>query len=414
MAIKNSEIFKICRAFSPTFANEVAEISAETLDAGMEALNSLSDQQVNSWYGTTLAFMLQKIDVADAKNPFEGSGIVETYAQPEAMFAQRIAVLPQKGNDPMFMNVADGYSIDQQVVRKGTFAERFFKLNMNYQNWTTLDDYRKKTIFSSPYGMDMLTAGIMSQLQSDYKKFRYVTALNVLNAGMNSEAHPLKDTQKVEITGWTGTYASDQLVAFIQALNNIESEMTLTPSTSAFNAAGFETAVDRERYTILMRAEVLNAIKATLTTGYLYGIDKSFLDLPFDVQPVLNFGGLEPYKEASYTTPLYPVYDDFGRQVKFNTAEDGTGTDVANDAVFWKDTNADVIAVIAQKGIIVETVQNPVRVTPAPYNAAGMYQNFFLNAPNNGMNYDYYYNLVQIRKPAGVSPTPSSIVNIGG
>ena len=63
------------------------------------------------------------------------------------------------------------------------------------------------------------------------------------------------------------------------------------------------------------------------------------------------------------------------------------------------DPNADVIAVIAQKGLVFETIQNPLNVRSV-FNGRGEYVNTFFNEKNNGINYDHTKNLITISKPS--------------
>ena len=143
---------------------------------------------------------------------------------------------------------------------------------------------------------------------------------------------------------------------------------------------------------MLVRPGYKNAIDA-LVLANAYNQER--LNLPIDVIEVPHFGGLEPYKEKSYTTKLYEVYNNLGEVVKYNTASDGSGTDVAIDKVFWKDPNINVIGIIADKGVIFHSKQTGYMVEPQR-NARGLYTNYFASSPNNTVAYDPVYNLVTI------------------
>ena len=460
MSILNSKLFEACRAFSPNFKNLTSAVTAQMLDNnGFEAINSIDNSIVNNWFNLSLKIVLQKVDVARARNPLEDSGIVEYYDTPYGGYAQRLAVQSLKPTSPKFKELVDGSSVDMQKVRLPKVTERFFKLNWAFQNYYTLQDFQVKQIFQSPYGMSEFIGGIVSQMQASYKKQKYVNALETLSAGINSTSHALKSTQKIELSSWTdaGVQAAE-LQEFIKALKNLKVQLEATPSTSAFNAAGFETAVDADNMVCMMRAGIQTDIQTALTTGSLYGFDKQFLDMPFKVQEVVNFGGLVPVKSVdetktgdgtttafelekdgyritkvtvggvastawtfdkenneitfteapandaaiviTYDAMLYPLYSTTtGEQIGWVYNEDTTTADVQDGAESYIDTNEDILAVVIQKGTIFETIQNPVQVIPAPYNAAGLYQTFWFSQADNGISYDYYYNVIVITKP---------------
>lgn len=402
MAYSNIQTIEIARAFSPTLSNLISESTLANLKAnGAEALKSLPNNVINEWYGVVMAWKLLRFDIADARNPLENSGLVETYDTPYGMYAERIAVLPSKGIDPGYLNVESGKSVDPNIPRIKPVQQYFLKLNLNYQNQVTIDTVRRKTILSDDYGMDILTSAEMAQMAADYKKYRYEMTLNALNAGIKSTEFPLQVTQTVTLPSWTdGAPTAADLQGLVQAIKDVAGNLEYTPSTSAYNAAGFETAVDPDRMMILIRNKVQTRIQGALTTGSLYGFNDRYLDLPYEIQQVSDFGGLEPYQDAEYTTALYPVYDSFGSPIGYNTAEGASEVTVQNSAAYYKDTNDDIIAIIAQKGLICETVQNPVTVDPMYPNPRGLYQNFFFNAPNNGMNYFAPYNMILIKKPS--------------
>ena len=67
---------------------------------------------------------------------------------------------------------------------------------------------------------------------------------------------------------------------------------------------------------------------------------------------------------------------------------------VQEDAVFWKDPNADVIAVLADKGAVFTQMQGQYSVEPIR-NPRGKYTNYWASlAGDNGIYTDYNYNWV--------------------
>ena len=398
--VKNSEIFKLCQAYSPQFKSLTAKISAEKLNAGWEANKNFDPTIVNEWFKVSMKIVLEKVDVATVKNPIENYGIVENYLDEWGNTAQRIAVGSMKPVSPAFRGLENGDSVDMYKVRKPNLSERFFEQNFDFQNFFTLQDFQIKQILNSEFGMDQITSGVMAQMENSYTKQRYLNELECLNAGINSTDFPLQDNQVVEVGSWTDASVTDaELLGFIQDVKNVVAAMTLAPSTSAYNAGKFETAINPENLVLLVRPELLTAIQTRLMVG---AYNKEDLSLPIDVKPVLNFGGLKPYTMVgNVATDLYPVYNSLGEQIGWNTTAEQTTATVANGEELYEDLNGNVLGIIIQKGTIFTTQQNGVQMIPTPVNARGVYTNYFFNIINAGVHFDYYYNVVLIVKPAG-------------
>lgn len=424
--IANSEIFKLAQRYSSQFKSLTAEITADNLDKGWEANKTLDPTVVNEWFKITMKMVLEKVSISTAKNPIEDYGIVENYEDEFGNMAQRIAIGSMKPVNPRFHGLENGDSVDHYQVRKPNLTSRVFSQNFDMQNFFTLQDFQVKQILSSSFGMDQITSGIMAQMENSYKKQRYLNELEALSAGINSEDFPLKDTQIVNVASWTDANVTDaELLGFIMDVKNLVSAMTLAPSTSAYNAGDFDTAIGAEDLVLLVRPAIQNAIQTRLMSGAFNPKD---LTLPIDVKPLLNFGGLVPYvmsgEDVAY---LQPIYDKNGEHVAYvdatvtvngpahydpsskkwivNVTSGGTTADtnqtVTDDAVLWEDTNENVLGVVIQKGAIFTTMQNGVQMIPTPINAAGVYTNYFFNVINAGVHFDYYYNVVVIAKPAG-------------
>lgn len=425
--IKNSEIFKLCQAYSPQFKSLTANVTVQKLDAGWEANKNFDPTVVNEWFKVSMKIILEKVDIATVKNPIESYGIVENYLDEWGNTAQRIAVSSMKPVAPAFHGLENGDSVDMYKVRKPNLSERFFEQNFDFQNFFTLQDFQIRQILTSEFGMDQITSGIMAQMENSYTKQRYLNELEALNAGMNSTDFPLQENQVIEVGSWTDASVTDaELLGFIQDVKNVVAAMTLAPSTSAYNAGDFETAINTEDLVLLVRPDILTKIQTRLMVG---AYNKEDLSLPIDVKPVLNYGGLVPYVLTDPSDPtsvsyVQPIYDSLGEQVAYvdasvtvngparwdpvskkwivNVTSGGTTADTNQTVteVLWEDKNDNVLGVIIQKGAIFTTQQNGVQMIPTPVNARGVYTNFFFNVINAGVHFDYYYNLVLIVKPA--------------
>lgn len=171
---------------------------------------------------------------------------------------------------------------------------------------------------------------------------------------------------------------------------------------------------------MLLRTPIYNRIKTRLRVGAYNPED---LAIPVDRMKAVNdFGGLVPYTDAEYTTRLYPIFSSLGAQsgyyittdnattagltavqdsnsnlIGYSVASGATASTVANavakSAVVWKDENAEIMAVVAQRGVIFENRQNPYTVTPI-YNPRRLVTSYWANSPANTIAYDYNYNIV--------------------
>lgn len=400
--VRNSEIFKLAQAYSPQFKSLTAKFTAEKLDQGWEANRNIDPTIVNEWFKISMRIVLQKVDVATVKNPLESYGIAENYLNEWGNIAQRIAVSSMKPVSPKFHGLEDGDSVDHYVVRKPKLDERFFDQNFDFQNFFTLQDFQIKQILNSEFGMDQITSGIMAQMENSYTKQRYLNELEALNAGINSVGFPLQDNQMINLESWTEAGVTDaELLSFIQSVKNLVANMTLSPSTSAYNAGKFDTAINTDDLVLLVRPELLTAIQTRLMVG---AFNKEDLTLPIDVKPVLNFGGMKPYFGDTDDYPLFPHYNALGETDGWSLTPDGAKEKELNDpAVRYADLNENILGVVIQRGAIFTTQQNEVQMIPTPMNARGVYMNYFFNVINAGVHFDYYYNLVVITKPVSNS-----------
>lgn len=418
--ISNVQFWNECRKNNPQFESYTSEGTKDTFtEQGFEALKSSDLNVLNKFFELSLRVAFQKIDIARAVNPLSDIGLVEVYNTPNGGFVQRIAVDSISPISPVYNNLENGSSVDPYKVRKPKSSQRFFTQNYDYQNLVTIQEYQAKQIFLDEYGMGSYIAGVLEGLETGRTKQEYVNIKEVLNAGINSTEYPLKDTQKIatSLPEDISTVTDNQLREFIESVMDLMTGMSVQVSSGQYNAAGFDTKVDNADYVLLVRAGIRNKIKTRLMVGAYNPED---LAIPIDrVVEVSDFGGLYPYAEDSYTTRVYPVYDAFGsdsgyfiKDADAGNLEKKTNGDVTlgyqagiganistipnvikRENVWWKDENAEVMAIVAQRGLIFENRQNPYTINPI-YNPAGLYTNYWASSPRNGINYDYYYNVV--------------------
>lgn len=407
MALTNAQLWTYLRNHYPKFNSETAKVTADLFtERSFTQLHEYNASVLNDFFELSLKVFLQKIDVADVKDLLADQGFGEDYSTPYGGYTQRIAVSSIKPVSPAFRNLKNGMSPDPFVVHKPELQERFFTQNFDYQSLVTVPDAEMyKNMFVDENGMSECMAGIMKALSNGHALQQYNNKLEVINAAINSTTYALKDTQKYGIainsmdasginTANAETAYASQFIGFIQLVRNIVDSMVYSPATGAFNQAGFETTQDKGRLKMLVRPTLANAISAIMKLN-----NADDMSLPIDIVKVPDFGGLIPYKEAGFTTLLYPVYDDLGTVIGYDTSNASKTVKVKTDDVYWKDPNEKLLAIIADKGVVFTNTQNPYKVEPAR-NPRGLYTNFWASSLRNGIFYDRFYNLVTIENTA--------------
>ena len=253
-------------------------------------------------------------------------------------------------------------------------------------------------MFLNDYGISDFYSGFMAQMENSYKEQKYQNTLECLNAGINSVKHPMQSTQKLTLKSWTDNKpTADELKDFIKQIKVTVANMKAVTSSSAYNSAGFKTVQDTSRLKLLCRVGIKDLIDTELALG---AFNPDRLTLPFDIIEVENFGGLVPYKEANFTTKLYPVYDPVtGEQQGYATEENAVTASVEDSEVFWKDPNEKVLALLVDKGYVFHIQHNAPRLISAPYNAAGLYVTMWYSVPYNVIKADSLYTLITISAP---------------
>lgn len=392
--VSNATLWNLARKEDPTFASHTSEGTADMFtEKGWEAIQRNGVATVNEWFNVSLRISFQMLNVATARNPLAEIGLVEVFDTPNGGYVQRMALGAVKPVTPAYRGLQDLQSVDPFVVRKPDLSERFFQQNFDFQNLITNQDFQVKTIFISEYGMGQVLAGILEGLQVSYTKQEYYNTLECLNAAINSVKTPMKDSQVVRMSSWSDTPTTAELTEFIKIGKNIARHMSSVASTSEYNAASFDTLTRPEDYVMLVRPSIVTDIE---TLNALNSPGNA--SIPFEVHEVENFGGMKPILAANPETPLYPVYNSLGVQIGWDTEENSQSATYNDEEVAWTDPNADVLAVIVQRGAIFENAQNPYTVEVIR-NPRGMYDNYFANRPGTAIVFDYYRGMIAITKP---------------
>lgn len=389
--VTNVELWNLARKANPTFASHTAKGTADLFtERGFEALARTDVTAINEFFEISLRVGFQMLSVSRAKNPLEGKGLVQVYNTPNGGYTQRMAIKSIKPVTPKFKGLQNGDSVDPWIVRKPEASERFFQQNFDYQSFITIQDFQVKTIFISERGMGEFVAGVMQGLSNGYTIQEFENTLEAINKAINSQTYPLQDSQVVEVSvADADALTNEELTTTILAMKDLISAMQTSAQTGAYNAAKFESTVDTSDLVCIMRPSLKNRIAVNLLTG---AIHPENLSLPVDVIELQNFGGVQATTDG--TTPLYPLYDTNGEQTGWTTTEGGTTAYTGE--VTMVDPNEDVLAIIAQKGLIFENKQNPYQVGVI-YNPRGLYSNYWASSANNAICVDPYYNLVVIK-----------------
>lgn len=431
MAISNVDLWNEVRNFSPSFASHTSEATSDLFTAkGFEQLSSDGSAILNEFMGLSIRVFLQKITVASVKDLLDDQDFGEDYSSNMGGIAQRIAISSAKPISSV--PIIEGGTSDPFVQHLAKTEERMFDQNFDYASLITVPDKALiKNMFLSEDGLSNYVAGIMIALSNGYKLQKYLNKLEALNAGIHSEAFPLKDTQKYEADDLTDAAS---IIAFIELVRNIVDAMVFNPASGAFNALGFESTQDKDRLRILVRPQLMNKIA---TISRLNSPEN--MNLPIKMVQIPDFGGLIPYitggdvfakgtirtdSSANPTSATYKtattnavdvtipgqaviknavdIYDDLGTHVAFAftiTAE-GSSTSyyIPDDLVSKEDPNEDVMAIIADKGYLFTTTQNPYEVEPIRNPRPYSYTNYWAKSEHNSIKVDHLYNLVTISK----------------
>lgn len=389
--ITNADIWDAIRAKYPHFRSHTAKATQETFTAeGFEQMRANDPDLLNDFYLLSMRVYLQEVNISRAKDQLSENGFGEYFDQPMGGITQRMAINSVKPVSPAYRNLTNGKGPDPFVVRKPSVSERFFKQNYDYQSFITVqDEFQLKTIFISQYGMSEFMGGIMQGLENGFIIQTFVNKLEALNAAINSTDTPLQNTQKAVVKYTDGN--RDEQGQLWLMLKNLIDAMAMGPQTYAYNAMGFASIQDKDRLRVLIRPGYKNQMNlelfATIFNADRLNMDTVFIEVP-------HFGGLIPQNADGQT--LVTLFDELGAEIGF-ADPDAPTVKIPDTDVVWVDPNEDVIAIVADKGVIFHAQQNPYTVEPIR-NPRGLYTNYWASSPGNSIHYDALYNFVVIRK----------------
>lgn len=424
--LDNAEFVNTLRALSPQFASMTADMTMnEFTERGFEAIVNNNRQFFSEMFNIGLAVVLQEVNFPKVKDLIADFGTV--YSNPWGRYIQRVSIDMVKPVSPGWLNLRNGDSVDPFVVNEPKGRERIFVSNFDFQVIVTIRSTELyKPMFISEYGFSEFLAALLLSINNQWKLQRYLNKLEAINAGINSTSYPLQETQVIEVD-WSDNPTNEQLTNYLLTVKRLVTDIETTPTSKAWNAARFETTQEVDRLRMLQVKGIKDLIAVNLFTGAFHPEN---LSLPFNPDQVDNFGGLTYYAEAAYTTQLYQVFSQrLGQVIGLISTENATAANLearsttdgklygymlpynekAPDSMisfddpefetkaFIKNPNSDVLAIIADKGWLFESLQNGYSVETI-YNPRGRYTNHIASSANNTIAVDYNYNMWVIKK----------------
>lgn len=386
--LTNFEFLQLSRKLSPNFSNYTAEWTADKFnEVGFEALQNDDESLMilNDFYNLSLKCVLNKIETYNAKDTLEEQGFTKTYYNGYGEILQRINVIEIKPVSPAYQKLEDFKSVDPFVVRKPKAKERFFKQNYDFQNFITITDDQARKIFVNEYGVNVFINSILESLNASYAVDKYTKKLNALSAGISSTDYPLLPSQIIN-NEISQEPTQPQLKRLILILKNLISDMKAQPSTSAYNAMGFNRKQNISDLVVLIKPQLLNLIDTELLAT-IFNPEKLNINIKF-VQ-VTNFGGI--YYTDLLDNVLKPVYNELGEQIGFNAS--GEGEPLPVDQIKMVDPHEDINFILCDKEYVFmsEQINYSLRSIDNP---RGRYRNYFASKPNGGVYVDYAFTCV--------------------
>ena len=417
------EVAKLAPQFKQIAARDSANIFTE---AGFEAMSQLptGHDNVSDFYSVALMVGLQFVDYAKFNSKADEIGVLERFALPLAEYIQRNRIGRIQNVNPAWKGLKDGDSVDPYIVKKPEVIQDFYGgKNEAYQAIITFQEFDLKRGWLTEGGIGEIVGAIYNMVDLNRAEYEYGLVMNGLHAALSSETHPMQGTQKIALVtpdsapaNYTAdTFTKAELIDLVENTLNIGEAFEASVSLTTFNSAKYPSKADTKDLVMLVRTGYKAKIRTMLADVY----HDENLKIPFDMKVVENFGGLVPYD--SDNAKLTPIYSKLGEMVGYiteaaaaehpnayavyNEANDtwgvvdgatSLGPVVAVNAVdHYVDPHEKTVAVIVEKGLLFELIQNPFNVRSI-FNPRGEYTNTFFNQLDNFMGYNYTKTLIEI------------------
>ena len=430
--VTNMQFLKKISEIAPEYSKLMSQLGDKVFtEAGYQAMKQLpatgNGSNESRFFNIGLLVGLQYVDFVSGKDVLEKYGILERFNMDLGSYMQRNQVARIHNVNPGWLGtdgngLKDGDHFSPFITRKPRIMQQYYGLNSNYQNYFSWQDFDLKRGWLDPNGIGDILAQVYNMVALDRKEWEFALFFKVFSGALNSSEYPLQETQQIVLSSWTDAAPTDtELNDLVINVKNVCEALDTVPATAAFNAMEYPNDATVGDHVLLVR----QGIKARFEKVFGYAFNEERLQFPVEVHAVPNFGGVRYYTEAEgVRTYLQPVYKEGGITVGYidenvtvngyafwdsansrwlvNVTTGGATADttiVSMEDALQEDPNEDVIAVLAQRGVIFELIQNPMTVEPI-YNPRTM-ENFpYFNQPDNGINYNHGRNLVTFSKPA--------------
>lgn len=426
--MSNADFLQKVAELAPQFKEVASKVAKEGFtESNFEAMSQLPTGQdnVSNFYSIACLVGMQFVDYAGFKNKVDEIGVIERLAMPFAEYIQRNRVKRIKNVNPAWKGLKDGDSVDPYVVRKPEIEQDYYGgKNVAYQTFITMQEFDLKRGWLSENGIGNIVGAVFNMIDLDRAEFDYALYKEALNGAINSTSHALQGSQKIVLAAPTATVANftaatftkAELVELVEDVIDIGEAIESNVTLNTFNAAKYPMPINTSDLVMMIRPGYKAKIRTLLADVY----HDENLKIPFEMKVVENFGGLVPFD--SDNAELQPVYDSLGAMVgyvkksytnvsaatydetndKYTVkygAQQGSTADVTPESGVdhYVDPNEKVIAVIAQKGLIFELIQNPFNVRPI-FNPRGEYTNTFFNQLDNYLGVNYTKALITISR----------------
>lgn len=388
--LSSTEWNAILRSKSPQWRSVTAKYTAEQIDnLGVTAMKDIKARDQHDILGVMTSMALLSVKGSEINKELTESFPCMIYENIEfADQFRKLRIMPSLGVTPGWVDHGHGKSVDPYKQYLVPINEALWRRNHDGQYPITIYDKElTSTIFTGPDGLNAMNEAILMQPMNAFMTETYQLKREALYKGITSTDYPLRDTQKKSTSiDWTIDNPSDVLrKEFRNLLDTIDQITSLQVSSKAFNQAGVPLAIKKEDLVLMMRPGIYNQFKTFLKAD---SYNREIFDFPITVITVPDFAGLTPFKDAAFSTPLYPVYGPWGELIGFNSKKDQTVVEVTEDNVFWKDDLANLqYCLLTRQAIFMLGLEN-ISNTVA-YNERGLYATHYLNAPNLLIGYDH-------------------------
>lgn len=403
-SVSNASFLKAAVDMAPQYAAIASRVSNGIFtESNVEALRSLptGNDNLTEIYGLFMLIAAQRFDKADFRNVFENMGILDRQRMPLGEYVAHFKVARLESVNPGFDGLSDGDSPDQFEFRPFEVEEIFYGgKNKDYQNFFSFKQYDLKRGLMKENGIGEILSLVYQAVDIDRVTKEESEYKEVINRAIHSEQFPLQGTQqfvldapKATVANFTAnTFTVDELNSLCEALGDIDEELRTASYTTAFNADKIPGNLNPDDYVLVMRKGYKNKVSQMIANIY----HQQYYDrIPFKTYLLSDFGGIEYYADAAFTTELQVVYDRHGAPVglvnasytnvspaeqqsngtytvKYGANQGSTATVTSFNEAYKKDPNEEIMAILVEKGFLFELIQNPFLVQNAP-NYRGQY-----------------------------------------